>query len=179
MPVLYVALARRLGYPVKLVTTKTHLFMRWDSPTEKFDMDATGKGLNEYTDDHYKQWPFPISDEDVKAEGYLQSLTPAQELSVFLNIRAGCLNQAGRIKDVVAALAAAEKLEPNWRANQVLLAEAEQELNNQSSAASQQQAQLSHADQVDQMVEQVMAANRARRAQLGIPEQQTQIQVPQ
>jgi hypothetical protein len=29
MPVLYIALARRLGYPVRLVATKGHLFMRW------------------------------------------------------------------------------------------------------------------------------------------------------
>ncbi len=165
MPVLYVALARRLGYPVKLVTTKMHLFMRWESPTEQFDMDATGKGLNEYTDEHYKQWPYPITDEEIKAEGYLQSLTAAQELSVFLNIRAGCLYQAGRLQETVAALAAAEKLEPNWRANQVLLAQAEQQLAN----VSQQQARLSHDEQVNQMVEQVMAINRANG--VGIPEQ--------
>jgi hypothetical protein len=30
MPVLYVALGRRLGYPVALVTTKGHLFVRWE-----------------------------------------------------------------------------------------------------------------------------------------------------
>ncbi len=176
MPILYIALARRLGYPVKLVTTRGHLFMRWDSPRERFDMDATGKGLDEYTDEHYKQWPFPVTGEEIKADGYLQSLTPAQELSVFLSIRAECLHQAGRIKETVAALAAAEKLEPNWRANQVLLAEAQQELNNESLAVSQQQA-LNHDEQVDQMVAQVMADNRARRAQLGIPEQ-SQIPVP-
>ena len=51
MPVLYIALGRRLGYPLKLVTTKQHLFMRWDSPTEQFDMDATAKGLNKYDDE--------------------------------------------------------------------------------------------------------------------------------
>lgn len=68
MPVLYVALARRLGYPVKLVSTRGHLFMRWDSPTEKFDMDATGKRLNEYSDEHYKRWPFAVSDDEIKAE---------------------------------------------------------------------------------------------------------------
>jgi len=178
MPVLYVALARRLGYPVKLVTTKIHLFMRWDSPAERFDMDATGKGLNEYTDDKYKQWPYPITDEEIKAEGYLQSLTPAQELSVFLNIRAGCLYQAGRLQETIAALAAAEKLEPNWRGNRVLLAQAEQQLLN----VSQQQAQLSHDEQVNQMVEQVMAINRANGVgipgQPQIPDPTPQIPVP-
>ena len=48
MPVLYIALGRRLDYPLKLVKAKAHLFMRWDSPTEKCDMDATGKVLDKY-----------------------------------------------------------------------------------------------------------------------------------
>lgn len=46
MPVIYIALGRRLGYPLKLVTTKAHLFIRWDSPLERFDLEATGKGMN-------------------------------------------------------------------------------------------------------------------------------------
>jgi len=128
MPVLYIALARRLGYPVKLVTTKAHLFMRWDGSTERFDMDATGKGLNEYNDDHFKQWPFPVTEQDIKDDGYLQSLTAAQELSVFLRIRAFCLREAGRLNEARAAHVAALKLEPNWRGNQVLLAQADQEM---------------------------------------------------
>jgi hypothetical protein len=31
MPVAYVAVGRRLGYPLKLVTAKGHLFARWES----------------------------------------------------------------------------------------------------------------------------------------------------
>jgi hypothetical protein len=84
MPVLYIALGRRLGYPLKLVTTKQHLFMRWDSPTERFNMDATGKGLDKYDDEHYKRWPFPISEQDIKEQDYLKSLSSREELSVFL-----------------------------------------------------------------------------------------------
>jgi hypothetical protein len=128
MPVLYVALGRRLGYPVKLVAAKAHLFLRWDSPTEKFDMDATGKGLNEYDDEHYKQWPFPTTDQEIKENGYLKSMTPAEELSVFLTTRAMCLREAGRMKDAIAAHAAALHLAPDWRNNNLLLADAEQQL---------------------------------------------------
>ena len=128
MPVLYVALGRRLGYPVKLVSTKAHLFLRWDSPAEKFDMDATGKGLNEYDDEHYKQWPIPLTDQDIKEEGYLKSLTPAEELSVFLTIRAMCLREAGRMNDAIVAHAAALRLAPDWRSNRLLLADAQQQI---------------------------------------------------
>lgn len=128
MPVLYVALGRRLGYPVKLVSTKAHLFLRWDSPAEKFNMDATGKGLNEYDDEHYKQWPIPLTDQDIKEEGYLKSLTPAEELSVFLTIRAMCLREAGRMNDAIVAHAAALRLAPDWRSNRLLLADAQQQI---------------------------------------------------
>jgi regulator of sirC expression with transglutaminase-like and TPR domain len=30
MSVLYAAIGRRLGYPLKLATTKAHLFLRWE-----------------------------------------------------------------------------------------------------------------------------------------------------
>ena len=89
MPVLYIALGRRLGYPLKLVKAKGHLFMRWDSPTEKFDMDATSKGVSHYSDEECKQWPFPLSETDIKDEDYLKSLSVKEELSVFLSIRGG------------------------------------------------------------------------------------------
>src|SRR5208337_1682697 len=32
LPILYVAVGRRLGYPLKLVRTAHHLFARWDEP---------------------------------------------------------------------------------------------------------------------------------------------------
>src|SRR6516225_11983135 len=35
MPVIYVAVGRRLGYPLKLVETRGHLFVRWDDPEGK------------------------------------------------------------------------------------------------------------------------------------------------
>jgi regulator of sirC expression with transglutaminase-like and TPR domain len=134
MPVLYVALGRRLGYPVKLVRTKGHFFLRWESSTEKFDMEGTQKGMNEYDDEHYKQWPFPVTDEEIKADGYLQSLTPAQELSCFLSTRAACLRAAGKIRDTIAAHAAALRFEPNWRGNRQALDYVEQECFGYSSA---------------------------------------------
>jgi hypothetical protein len=126
MPVLYIALGRRLGYPLKLVTAKQHLFFRWDSPTEKFNMEATGRGLDKYDDAHFKQWPLPITEQEIKEQDYLKSLSSAEELSVFLSIRGMCLTEAGRFADATAAYNAAHSLAPNWKGNQVLLAEAQQ-----------------------------------------------------
>ena len=64
MPVLYIAIGRRLGYPLKLVTTKAHLFIRWESATDRFNVEATGRGMNRYDDEHFKHWPFPVTEED-------------------------------------------------------------------------------------------------------------------
>jgi hypothetical protein len=115
MPVLYVAVGRRLGYPLKLVTTKGHLFVRWEDVREQFNVEATGHGLNRFNDDYYRRWPFAVTDEEVKAEGYLKSLTPAGELAVFLSIRGLCLREAGRNREAADAFATAARLAPNCR----------------------------------------------------------------
>jgi len=126
MPVLYIALGRRLGYPLKLVTTRQHLFMRWDSPTERFDMEATGKGLEKYDDEHFRNWPFPITEQEIKEQDHLKSLSTREELSVFLSVRGLCLTEAGRLAEATASFEAAYRFAPNWKGNQVMLAEARQ-----------------------------------------------------
>jgi hypothetical protein len=126
LPVLYLALGRRLGYPLKLVTTRQHLFLRWDSPTEKFNLEATGKGMDRYEDAHYRQWPFPITEQEIKEQDYLKSLSPREELSVFLSLRGACLTEAGRLAEATETYEAAYRYAPNWKGNQVLLAEARQ-----------------------------------------------------
>ena len=125
MPVFYIALGRRLGYPLKLVKTRQHLFMRWDSPTERFEMDATGKGIDRYDDDYYKKGPFPITEQEIQEEDYLKSLSSQEELSVFLSIRGACLRENGFYGDATAAYQAAYQYAPNWKGNQVMLAHAQ------------------------------------------------------
>ncbi len=128
MPVLYVALGRRLGYPLKLVTTKAHLFVRWEGAGERFNLEATGKGMNHYDDDHFREWPFAVNEEEIEAEGYLKSLSPAEELAVFLSIRGHCLREAGRWPEAAQSFAEAASMAPNTRGYQLLLADAKQRL---------------------------------------------------
>lgn len=113
IPVLYAALGRRLGYPLKLVTTKGHLFLRWESATERFNAEVTNQGLNRFEDHYYKRWPFEITDAEVQAEGYLESLSAAEELAVFLSIRGLCLMEAGRTRDAANAFAQAARHAPD------------------------------------------------------------------
>ena len=119
---LQVAVGRRLGYPLKLVTTKGHLFVRWEGAGERFNIEATGQGVNRFTDDYYRHWPLEITAAEEVAEGYLKSLTPPEELAVFLSIRGMCLREAGRLEEAAAAFAAAARLAPDCRGYQVMLA---------------------------------------------------------
>jgi hypothetical protein len=180
MPVLYVALGRRLGFPLKLVSTKGHLFLRWEGQGDRFDLEATGKGMNRYDDEHFKQWPFPITEEEMKADGYLKSMTPAEELSVFLTIRAMCLREAGRMPEAIAAHAAACKLVPEWRGNQMLLADAQERYAGTSAATvlTAQPVFQNHQQEVDFAVWQAETLSRLKRAELGIPENRPAVQFP-
>ena len=115
MPVLYVALARRLGYPVSLATTKGHLFARWEGRGERFNVECIGRGMNRYDDAHYRQWPFVLSDQEIQENAYLRSLTPAGEAAVFLSLRAECLREAGRLEEARQCYAGAARLAPEVR----------------------------------------------------------------
>jgi hypothetical protein len=120
LPVLHVAVGRRLGYPLKLVTTKGHLFLRWEGGGERFNVEAAGQGLNKFDDSYYRRWPYQVTDEEMAAEGYLKSLTPVEELAVFLSIRGLCLREAARMKEAAESFAAATRLAPNCRGYKVL-----------------------------------------------------------
>jgi hypothetical protein len=122
LPVLYVAVGRQLGYPLKLVTTKGHLFVRWEGAGERFNVEATSRGSNRLNDDHYRHWPFEITPAEERTEGYLQSLTPAGELSAFLSIRGMCLREAGRLSEAAESFSAAARLSPECRSYQTVLA---------------------------------------------------------
>jgi hypothetical protein len=94
MPVIYTAVARRLGYPVKLVTTKAHVFCRWDGKDDanllfqdRFNIEATNQGMLKYPDEHYKSWPMAVGDVEIAENQYLQSMTPRQELALFMVTR--------------------------------------------------------------------------------------------
>ena len=111
MPVLYTVVARRLGYPVFLAMSKGHLFCRWDSPEERFNIEGTGAGgMTPYPDTFYQTFPNRLSEWELKNENYLQSLTPAEELALFLKTRAVCLSTQLRHDEGLVALAQAVRL---------------------------------------------------------------------
>ena len=97
MPVMYVAVGRRLGYPLKLVTTKGHVFVRWEGKNhpnpawrKRFNIEGSGDGFGSFKDDYYKTWPFKLTDREVQVNGYLVSLKPMEEFAQFLAARGHC-----------------------------------------------------------------------------------------
>ncbi len=104
MPVLVVAIGRRLGYPLKLVRAKAHLFARWESENGRFNIEATGRGWNPYPDSYYRKWPHPFTEAEEQANRFLKSLSPAEEMSGFLGLRALCLKEHKRDAEAKQAL---------------------------------------------------------------------------
>lgn len=127
MPVFYVAVGRRLGYPLKLVTAKGHLFARWDEGDKSFNIEATSIGFVSFPDDYYRSWPVTFTLEEEIAESYLKSLTPTQELAVFLSIRGHCLRAQKDYLKALGAFAQAFYKEPQSVGYQKLFARAEYE----------------------------------------------------
>ncbi len=104
MPVMYVAVGRRLGYPLKLVITKGHVFARWDGKDhpnpawrERFNIEGSGDGFSSFEDDYYKTWPFKVADHEVRVGRYLISLTPTEEFAEFLAARGHCGRDNGKL----------------------------------------------------------------------------------
>lgn len=63
---------------------------------------------------------FPVSEEEIKADGYLKSLTPEEELAVFVSLRGHCLMQAQHSGEAVKAYAKAARLAPGTRGYRLL-----------------------------------------------------------
>ncbi|MGL4554317.1 MAG: hypothetical protein ACRC33_24405 [Gemmataceae bacterium] len=97
LPVVYAAVGRRVGYPLKLVSTSTatagHLFVRWDEPLgERFNFEANNTSSDSPTDDFFRNHPQgALSPERERLGLYLLSQTPRHELSEFLAERGMCL----------------------------------------------------------------------------------------
>jgi hypothetical protein len=94
LPFLYVAIGRRLGYPVTLATTKTHRYVRYEEGNGKhLNVEATEhRAFLTPSDDDYKNpWEMHLSDEEVKGMVYLQPMSNKEILGHSLLTRSAVL----------------------------------------------------------------------------------------
>lgn len=113
LPILYVAIGRRLGYPVKLVATKAHLFCRYDSQEGTFNFERSGFGQAFSTDEHYKNWPHPVTAEEIKTGQYLKSETSTEELATCMEIRGNVLMAHDKFEEAKQVYTKAHELVPH------------------------------------------------------------------
>jgi hypothetical protein len=112
MPVLYVAVGRRLGYPLFLSHTKGHLFARWEDAKERFNIEGSGEGISSHPDEYYHNWPFALSEAEKSWGCFLVSLTSQQELAGFLATRGHCLYDTGQFLSAEIAFYEAKRRDP-------------------------------------------------------------------
>ena len=111
----YDAVGRRLGYPLKLVTTNGHIFARRQRPDgkERFNIEGANQGLSCFEDAYYQTWPYKITEQDIRACRYLKSLTAQEELALFLATRGHCLEAIGQLPQAQLAYTHAHRLAPD------------------------------------------------------------------
>jgi hypothetical protein len=110
MPVLYVAIGRRLGYPLRLSEAKGHVFLRWDDaegisgfPPARVNIEGATRGMNSHSDEHYLSCPMQIDRKELESGQYLHSHTPRESLALFLALRGNCLQDNCRFEEATYA----------------------------------------------------------------------------
>ena len=133
LPVAYVAVGRRLGYPVKLACSKEHTFCRWEGENhpnpawcDRFNFDGAGNGFSIDPDEFYLSWPRKSASDHVELCDWLKSLTPQQELALFMANRGHVLTHVS--KDYAGALVAYSHCARLWPSSRSPLQEVQQTL---------------------------------------------------
>ncbi len=121
MPFLYIAIARRLGYPVNLVATQEHLYVRCeDANGEHLNVEATAVShFKTSPDECYRDMvTAPDRDAEIAGRGWLRPLSNREIVGHSLLSRLACLRSAGRCAEVLKTWDIAAKYLPDttlWR----------------------------------------------------------------
>ncbi len=129
IPITCVAVGRRLGYPLKLVTTREHVFFRWDDGKEVINFEACCRGgCDSHPDSYYKSFPARVSEAEIKDNHYLKSLTPKDELALFLETRGHLLADTGNKNEAQIMFAYANNLMPTLNRQKCIFVIAREEI---------------------------------------------------
>jgi hypothetical protein len=112
-PVLFAAVARRLGFPVKLVLTVQHVFNRWVDDSEQFNMDGSMGRIGGDADHHYINRWRPWRNWELKSTALHRPLTPREELAAFLFTRSACESANLRFESALNSCKIAARLQPD------------------------------------------------------------------
>jgi hypothetical protein len=117
MAALLVALAWRLGWPLRLACAGPHLLGRYDDGEVRYNVEATDTGrggLSSPGDDYYLSRG-GFGPDDVRRGSDLTALAPRQTLGVFVGLRARCFRDRGQPGRALADYRLASGLFPESR----------------------------------------------------------------
>src|SRR5581483_8758120 len=113
MPFLYVAIGRRLGYPVSVARTYMHFYVYYDEGGGKhFNVEATeNRGFVTPSDDEYRNppWGGPPTPDYLEKRGMLQPINNKDALAHTLATRASVFRSGGRHEEEARTWATAAR----------------------------------------------------------------------
>lgn len=121
MPFLYVAIGRRLGYPVDLAAAPEHIYVRYEvADGDHLNVEATAVGHFKTPPDEFYRDTVTASnrDDEILQAGWLRPLNNKEIVGFSLESRLACLNSAGRYDEALRLWDVAAKYLPDskrWR----------------------------------------------------------------
>jgi regulator of sirC expression with transglutaminase-like and TPR domain len=111
LPLLYLAVAQRLGYPMYPVVTPQHIFLRYVDPRLRMqNIEATGGGG--YSSNEKYKSDFQISDKAIENGVYLKTMTYREFLGELIAQNGIFWGQRGDVIKATSYLEVAVKLNP-------------------------------------------------------------------
>lgn len=121
LPILYLAVGRRLGFPLHLVKAKEHLFVRWEGDGDRFNIETTARGFVSHDDQWYHSNPRPLTAQELRSSEYLRNQTPRQELACHIFQRGRCWADSLEFDEAVKAMFFAKDLHDIYRGDWMML----------------------------------------------------------
>ncbi len=112
LPVLYAALAQRIGHPVELAHTWEHYYCVWNSQNG-FCFEAAGRGFDKRTHEYYRHFRRIVTAEDERTFGFLRPLSRKELFACFAKERSHCLQEQFRFDEALEADYLAKTIAPH------------------------------------------------------------------
>lgn len=111
LPMLYMVIAQRLGYPVYAVMAPEHKFVRFVDPLLK-EQNIELSGGAGYSSDAEYAFRLNISEQAIRNGAYLRTLTKRQYLGVLLQQNAIVFSKRGNIDKAIIYFEKAREIDP-------------------------------------------------------------------
>jgi hypothetical protein len=112
LPILYAALAQRIGFPIEIGETWEHFYCVWDVDQNSFCFDAAGTGFIKRTHEDYRDFRKVVTPSDEVKNGFLRSRTRRELFASMANQRSNCLQDQFRFEEALEAAFLATRLAP-------------------------------------------------------------------